>query len=157
MSNANAPAFPLSNADFAHAMGMAASVRIGDSAERERTYIEARAQAVKGLTKREHFAAMALSGLCANPGHQDRRADYQASDAVDYADALLAQLAKPQEPPLDARGNAVNMPADLIVALERIKTGAERALTGLPGTDMPREMAQAILEIAAEALVKVKL
>lgn len=49
----------------------------------------------EGLTKRELFAAMAMQGLCAIPGRFDVR--QMASDAAHCADALLAELAKPQE------------------------------------------------------------
>ena len=46
-----------------------------------------------GLTKRELFAAMAMQGLISNP---DKSYDSAcaASDAVAFADALLAELAK---------------------------------------------------------------
>lgn len=51
-----------------------------------------------GLTKREYLAAMAMQGLCANsiPGghHQP---DIYARDAVQIADALLAELEKPHD------------------------------------------------------------
>lgn len=43
-----------------------------------------------GLTKRELFAAMALQGLCACP----TAVGGIARDAVEFADALLAELAK---------------------------------------------------------------
>ncbi len=54
-----------------------------------------------GLTKRELFAAMAMQGILANEGpasNDDPKA--RAGDigrAVAYADALLAELARPQE------------------------------------------------------------
>lgn len=46
-----------------------------------------------GLTKRELFAAMALQGICAN---ETTKPNFPliASDAVELADALLAELAK---------------------------------------------------------------
>lgn len=65
-----------------------------------------------GLTKREHFAALAMQGLCANPqpitdkmiadyrietGRRDAAGTinaYLAEHAVLYADALLSELAK---------------------------------------------------------------
>ena len=48
-----------------------------------------------GLTKREYFAAMAMQGLCANsiPGNQ-HIPNNLASEAVVYADALIAELSK---------------------------------------------------------------
>jgi len=48
-----------------------------------------------GLTKREHFAAMAMQGILSNPrweGKDDYLAYQVASSAVRYADALLAEL-----------------------------------------------------------------
>ena len=49
-----------------------------------------------GLTKRELFAAMAMQGFCARGPVS--HIDLTARTAVDVADALLAELAKPQEP-----------------------------------------------------------
>lgn len=51
-----------------------------------------------GLTKREWFAGMALQGFLASyAGHQTiPKAEMAASEAVAMADALLAELAKPQ-------------------------------------------------------------
>ena len=49
----------------------------------------------RGLTKREHFAAMAMQGILSNPrweGKDDYLAYQVASSAVRYADALLAEL-----------------------------------------------------------------
>ncbi len=50
---------------------------------------------VPGLTKRELFAAMAMQGQCANsiPGSH-HSFENTARDAVQYADALLKELAK---------------------------------------------------------------
>lgn len=50
-----------------------------------------------GLTKRELFAAMALQGLLANDPDQDS-VEGVAHDAVWFADALLAELAKEVQP-----------------------------------------------------------
>lgn len=49
-----------------------------------------------GLTKREYFAALALEGIIRNASqHVDF--DWYAQCAVRYADALIAELAKPKE------------------------------------------------------------
>lgn len=48
-----------------------------------------------GLTKREHFAAMALQGLLANSNSQGGVDDY-ARGAVNFADALIEELNKPK-------------------------------------------------------------
>jgi len=46
-----------------------------------------------GLTKREYFAAMAMQGMLASWGQHDvAAADEIVSDAVTFADALLAEL-----------------------------------------------------------------
>lgn len=44
-----------------------------------------------GLTKREFYAAYALMGLLANPSVDGTHEDI-AIDALDYTDALIAQL-----------------------------------------------------------------
>ena len=52
-----------------------------------------------GLTKRELFAAMAMQGqLTSAADCDDSSCEGIAKWAVNYADALLAELAKPQEP-----------------------------------------------------------
>ncbi len=48
-----------------------------------------------GLTKRELFAAMAMQGLCADPEY-DGVSEQYAELSVEFADALLAELAKDQ-------------------------------------------------------------
>lgn len=52
-----------------------------------------------GLTKRELFAAMAMQGIlaCSLPALTPDTPEDCAVDAVHYADALLAELAKPKE------------------------------------------------------------
>lgn len=52
-----------------------------------------------GLSKREYFAAMAMQGICANsiPGSH-HMSQATAMDAVDYADALIAELNKEKKP-----------------------------------------------------------
>ena len=56
-----------------------------------------------GLTKRELFAAMAMQGMLAQvaaestPTAWDAAPEVAAAGAVRCADALLAELAKPQE------------------------------------------------------------
>ena len=51
-----------------------------------------------GLTKREHFAAMAMQGYLANSLIIDSctnvSVDYIASSSIEFADALLKELAK---------------------------------------------------------------
>ena len=51
-----------------------------------------------GLTKRELFAAMAMQGIASNPNAATTEGpDVVAGAAVEAADALLAELAKPRE------------------------------------------------------------
>lgn len=51
-----------------------------------------------GMSKREYFAAMAMSGLCANPNPNltkegmNGAADWYANCAVQFADELLKAL-----------------------------------------------------------------
>lgn len=49
-----------------------------------------------GLTKREHFAGLALQGMCGDPDRKGEFSNY-ARDAVMMADALLAELEKSYE------------------------------------------------------------
>ena len=54
-----------------------------------------------GLTKREYFAAMALQGLCSacdEKGAWSHHSRLAAGAAVGYADALLAELERTNEP-----------------------------------------------------------
>lgn len=46
-----------------------------------------------GLTKREHFAAMAMQGFCAHESIAEQDASKIAKYAVEQADALLRALA----------------------------------------------------------------
>ena len=46
-----------------------------------------------GLTKREMFAMAAMQGLCAHSGDY-HEFSHLASDAVNYADSVLAELEK---------------------------------------------------------------
>lgn len=70
----------------------------------ERNYMQAKAAGIElqpylegGLTKRELFAAMLMQEIVGNNEFSpDRREQECASDAIRYADALLAELAKDQ-------------------------------------------------------------
>lgn len=70
-----------------------------DIKDMQQSHLEAIATLpTKGLTIRQHFAAMAMQGLCANssPGPQYMPANL-AMEAVQIADALIAELNKPQQ------------------------------------------------------------
>jgi len=49
----------------------------------------------EGLTKREHFAAIALQGLLANSEYAGSSPSGIAAVSVEHADALVAELLKP--------------------------------------------------------------
>ena len=53
-----------------------------------------------GLTKREHFAGLAMQGLCSgcdSDGCWTHDAGITAAAAIEYADALLTELDKVQQ------------------------------------------------------------
>jgi hypothetical protein len=52
----------------------------------------------EGLTKREYFAAMALSGFAGNPGLEYLTHSQTAEDARNLADALIEALNTPGNP-----------------------------------------------------------
>lgn len=82
MSKSNEPAFPLEN--------FITPLSDGPDGFKCRGPI--------GLTKRELIAAMAMQGMCANsiPGSH-HHFNNTARESVEYADALLAELAKKDE------------------------------------------------------------
>ena len=47
-----------------------------------------------GLTKREHFAGLAMQGILAKYGPDNQNDATTARDAISHADALLAELDK---------------------------------------------------------------
>jgi hypothetical protein len=49
-------------------------------------------------TIREHFAGLAMQGLLANNGQMNADVENQIALSVEYADALIAELAKPKTP-----------------------------------------------------------
>lgn len=77
MENQNEPAFPTEYTEI-------------EQGERVLFYKD-------GLTKREYFAGLAMQGICASI--KELPFGYSTADmAVMLADALLAELAKPQKP-----------------------------------------------------------
>lgn len=87
MSRATDPAFPV---EGQQAHRIAAFETKGQP---EMAYVARYNVAASGLTIREHFASMAMQGLCANsiPGVQHMPTAL-AIEAVEYADALIAEL-----------------------------------------------------------------
>ncbi len=51
-----------------------------------------------GITKRELYAAMAMQGLIIADSNPAYLAEVIVSKAVNYSDALIAELSKPKEP-----------------------------------------------------------
>lgn len=82
-------AFPVWDSTAMHRIGMAASQDIEDSAERDREYIRATAQAAEGMTLRDYFAATAVQGMCAHPDTWGMGTDGLALKAYQLADAML--------------------------------------------------------------------
>lgn len=80
MKNADTPAMPVRRAD-----GRPMTLCNQDDAD----YIRDLQPAI-GLTKREHFAAMALQACMARGGYRSWQA--LSADSVEIADALLAEL-----------------------------------------------------------------
>lgn len=74
MRNADMPAMPQANQEVVEA------------------FLEHEHDAPNGLTKREHFAAMAMQGFCAAPDMPDATVEGVAGASVKQADALLAEL-----------------------------------------------------------------
>ena len=104
MTKTGGQAFPTSDSQTAHAIGMAAVDGITDSAERDRVYTAARGQAVQGMTLRDYFAAQALPAILAqqdfgiqayaptsipNPETGITAAQLWAASAYATADAML--------------------------------------------------------------------
>lgn len=79
MNNADMPAMPLENYQLLE------EIHIEGEAT-ERAYVKAH-----GLTKREHFAALAMQGLLANPGTTNV-SDAQVTVVIAITDALLKGL-----------------------------------------------------------------
>jgi hypothetical protein len=60
----------------------------------EPAYPNKQTPSLKGLTKREYFAAMALQGIIANKDGLDIKIERIVESAVDTADALIEELNK---------------------------------------------------------------
>jgi hypothetical protein len=93
MNNADMPAYPIVNSDGFPTLG---------------SFFESTADGgpeAIGLTKREHFAGLAMQGLLSNPVMADSAMhptaeewrDDIAEASLEFADALLAELDKLQE------------------------------------------------------------
>lgn len=93
------PAFPCSENGTSHTIAMAAMLQLPETAstdEKDKVYIQTKANAMQGMSLRDYFAAKALQGTLASPqikGNSDldswRHADF-AQFAYSLADAMLA-------------------------------------------------------------------
>ncbi len=90
MKKTGGQAFPTSDSQTAHAIGMAAVDGITDSAERDRVYTAVRGQAVQGMTLRDYFAAQAMQGICAHNDTWGLPNKEIGIEAYKIADAMLA-------------------------------------------------------------------
>lgn len=87
-------AFPMQDAQAAHAYASVKVAEIDDAAERDKVYIRARAEAVRGMSLRDYFAAGAMQGFAADPNTTGEPA-LIAKVAYQWADAMLAERKKP--------------------------------------------------------------
>lgn len=88
-------AFPMQEPQSIHAYAFAKAERVADPAERERVYIQARAEAVGGMSLRDYFAGEALKGILSSQQHSaDFTHTYRAELAYGQADAMLAAREK---------------------------------------------------------------
>lgn len=86
----------MQNGEAIHAYAVAAYDGIDpESEERERVYIQARREAIGGITIRDYFATQAMQGICA---HQDTwgiaTSEGIAKASYEVADDMLAERAK---------------------------------------------------------------
>ena len=79
MKNSDMPAMPLNSDEHADGFMNRQSIAITTA----------------GLTKREHFAGLAMQGMLTNPCDYSKP-EHAAHDAIMYADALLAALEQDQ-------------------------------------------------------------
>lgn len=89
-------AFPMQDPQAIHAYAAARTAAMADatSEDRDQAYLAARAEAVGGMTMRDHFAGLAmqafLTGHVAHYGHENYWAPKDmAAEAYDVADAML--------------------------------------------------------------------
>lgn len=90
--NDGGPAFPMQEPQAIHAKALAAIAHIPpDQTEaRDRTYTQARSDAVGGMSLRDYFAAAAISGLVAAKAQGGDWVTYElAKEAYWLADAML--------------------------------------------------------------------
>lgn len=88
--NTGGPAFPIQDSQTLHAWASSKITGITDPTERDRVYVEARAEAIRGMTMRDHFAGLAMEGELA------AMSDESGASGVDLnaSEITLDRLAK---------------------------------------------------------------
>ena len=97
--NNGGTAYPMQDPQAIHAYSMAACAKITEPDERDRAYMQARAEAIGGLSVRDYFAAKIAEGdAAANKGWGACVSDEQIAARVRtyyrIADAMLAEREK---------------------------------------------------------------
>lgn len=91
------PAFPMQDQQAIHAWAQAKIEILGleTTAERDAAYIQARAEAIGGMSLRDYFAGEALKGILSSQQHTEEFSHtYRAELAYGQADAMLAARQK---------------------------------------------------------------
>lgn len=94
------PAFPMQDQQAIHAWAQAKIELLGlaTTAERDAAYIQARAEAVGGMSLRDYLAAKAMQGLLARQFTKDERGrpfvEWVADFSFEMADAMLSAREK---------------------------------------------------------------
>lgn len=84
------PAFPMQDQQAIHAWAQAQIDHLSGTDERDAAYIQARAQAIGGMTLRDHFAGLAMQAAATNPtGADGFTFTERARWAYEQADAML--------------------------------------------------------------------
>lgn len=94
-------AFPMQDGTAIHSYAIAATHGIQDHEERETAYINARAEAVAGMSMRDYFAAKAMQALIEGALASDADFPHRenvAGRAYAYADAMLEARNQKQDP-----------------------------------------------------------
>lgn len=90
------PAFPCSENGTSHTIAMAAMLELPETAtaeEKDKVYIQTKAQSLQGMSLRDYFAAKAMGGMIANvvKGHVSYgNTQDLAVRAYEVADEMLA-------------------------------------------------------------------
>jgi hypothetical protein len=86
------PAFPVTDSQVLHRIASQAVLGMENGEDRDRAYIKAVAEAAKGMSLRDYFAAAAMQGLLAAETYSKHSSI--ANYSYDIADAMLAERAK---------------------------------------------------------------